>query len=174
MPHPITAAAIAALTTLTLIIALAVHAGGGVGQKAGELSLEPASGGKSISLAQFKGKPVLVVFWAVWCPPCRREIPALKELQAKYAPKGLEVISVGIQYRQTRAAVVDFKTKNSLPYEVLWDAEGKVAQEYSISSVPTNLLIDAEGVVRFRNNSVEPALFAAIEKALPKESTPKG
>ena len=173
MPRP-TFAAFTASAALILLIALAVHAGGVVGQKAGELNLEPASGGKAISLAQFKGKPVLVVFWATWCPPCRREIPALKDLQAKYAPKGLEVISVGIQYRQTRAAVVDFKAKNSLPYEVLWDAEGKVAQDYSISSVPTNLLIDAEGVVRFRNNAVEPALFEAIEKTLPKETAPKG
>ena len=171
MPRPARTLALALSVALTLCAALAVVAGGMVGQKAGELNLEPASGGKAISLSQFKGKPVLLVFWATWCPPCRREIPALKDLQAKYAPQGLEVISVGIQYRQTRDAVVEFKSKNALPYEVLWDSDGKVAQEYGISSVPTNILLDAEGTVRYRSNAIEPPLIEAIEKNLPK---PKG
>lgn len=173
MHRPTRPVAVAFIAVAMLAATLAALAGGLVGQKAGELNLQPASGGKAISLAQLKGKPVLLVFWATWCPPCRREIPALKDLQAKYAPKGLEVISVGIQYRQTREGVVEFKSKNALPYEVLWDSDGKVAQEYAISSVPTNILLDADGTIRFRNNAIEPSLIEAIEKHLPKAAEPK-
>jgi peroxiredoxin len=156
---------------LSLLVVLSALAGGQVGQKANELGLQPAEGGTAVNLAAFKGRPVLIVFWATWCPPCRREIPALKDLREKYASKGLEVISVGISYRQTRQAVVDFTAKNSLPYPVLWDADGKVSEAYQISSVPTNIVVDPEGVVRFRNNSVDPSLFDAIEKLLPKPGT---
>lgn len=173
MPRPARPALFALMAATALGIALTALAGGLVGQKAGELNLQPAAGGKAVSLAQFKGKPVLLVFWATWCPPCRREIPALKELQAKYAPKGLEVVSVGIAYRQTRDGVVEFKSKNALPYEVLWDSDGKVAQEYGISSVPTNILVDAGGTVRFRSNALEPRLIEAIEKVLPQAAPPK-
>lgn len=158
----------AAFASAFVILALAAPAGGFVGQKAGDLNLEPATGGKAVSLAKFKGKPVLVVFWATWCPPCRREIPSLKEIHAKYGAKGLQIVSVGISYRQSREAVAEFKGKNALPYEVLWDAEGLAAKDYAISSVPTNILVDSDGMVRHRSNSIDPSLAGAIERYLPK------
>ena len=133
---------------LAALTCLAIWAGSAVGQQAKDFKLEPAGGGKAVSLSQLKGKPVLIIFWATWCMPCRREVPQLKELYNKYSPKGLQVISVGIPYRQTRQALAEFKTKNELPYEVLWDADNKASEAYQVSAVPTNVLLDAEGVVR--------------------------
>jgi peroxiredoxin len=152
------------VVTVGMLWVLGALAGGLVGQPADDLKLEPAAGGKAVSLAQFKGKPVLLIFWATWCPPCRREIPAIKDLYSKYGAKGLEVVTVCINSRQTRQIVSDFKEKNELPYEVLWDGNNSAADAYQIRAVPTNFLLDSDGVIRLRSNAIEQQMVDLIEQ----------
>ncbi len=157
------------LPALALVWITGAYAGHRIGDKATDFSLEPAAGGEAVSLSQFKGKPVLVVFWATWCPPCRREMPVLKKLHEKYGPMGLEIVSVSIPYRQTRESVVKFQEKYDLPFSVLWDSENAASRHYQVSQVPTNFFVDPEGVVRLRAHSLSPELEdLIIEHTAPK------
>ncbi len=145
---------------------LAQSAGVAVGQKAPDFKLEPVGGGKPMSLQQIHGKAVVVVFWATWCPPCRREIPALKDFYQTYTPKGVQVVTVTIDFRQTREDVVQFEQKYELPYIVLWDSGNKVSDVWGVEGIPTNLVLDADGIVRYRGHEVDAEMVSAVDSIL--------
>lgn len=133
--------------------------------KAPLLKLEPVGGGVPISLEQFKGKPVLVVFWATWCGYCKSEMPLLKQLSDTYVAKGLRVVTVGGPSRQTEEDVVKFQMKEQLPFIVLWDAEGTAMQDWGITAFPTNFFVDAEGVVRYRGAALGDQVTQLVQEA---------
>ena len=164
MTMPKTRIALSAATVLVALLwLLSSWAGNSVGQPAENFSLSPAEGGKAVSLAQFKGKPTMVVFWATWCPPCRREIPVLKNIHRDYSSKGLQMVSVAIAYRETREDVVRFKKSNELPYLVLWDDENKISEKYGVEGIPTVLLLDSKGVIRYRSHHMDDGFMAVLE-----------
>lgn len=105
----------------------------------------PDLAGKSVSLSSFKGRVVLVDFWATWCPPCRESIPAIKKLHTEYAPKGLEVL--GISVDENPAAVGPFVKKNEIPYTILLGGESDVSERYSVRGIPAIYLVDQSGNV---------------------------
>ncbi len=133
------------------------------GKPADDFSLQPVEGGKAISLSQLKGKPTLVVFWATWCPPCRREIPVLKEMYVKYGTK-LNMVGVAVNYRQTQQEVANFSRANGLQYTILWDAENKAADNYCVSGIPTVVLVDPQGIVQYRGNQITDQLTGLLER----------
>jgi peroxiredoxin len=96
--------------------------------------------GKTFKLSKYSGNPVLLFFGTTWCPACRAEIPAYKEIFATYSPKGLKVIYVNIGESSKRVA--RFAEVNSLPYMVLIDENENVADLYGIIGVPTLILLD--------------------------------
>ncbi|MDQ3199885.1 MAG: TlpA family protein disulfide reductase [Verrucomicrobiota bacterium] len=101
---------------------------------------------KPVKLSDFKGKVVVLNFWATWCPPCRAEIPALISLQQQYSPRGLVVIGVALD--QGGAAVVKpFVKKMEIDYfNVIGDQ--KMTQAYGgITVVPTTFIIDRQGKI---------------------------
>jgi thiol-disulfide isomerase/thioredoxin len=159
-----------ALLCASLLAVIPLCAGSDVGQTAGEFSLQPPEGGKSVSLKDFKGKPTLVVFWATWCGPCRREIPDLKDLHKNYSQKGLQLVAVAINFKETREDVVRFKKASELPYLVLWDEGNKVSDSYAVDGVPTLLLLDDKGVVRYRSHQIDRAMVQLIDTL----TTPQG
>jgi len=147
--------------------ALRAQASGvGPGQTAPDFQLAPVGGGKAFNLSQFKGKPVVLVFWATWCPPCRREIPALKDLYQTYTAKGVQVVTVTINFRQNEQDVIQFRQKYELPYIILWDKENKVSEDWGVDGIPTNFVLDRKGVVRFRSNGLDEDLVQALEGTL--------
>lgn len=152
-----------ALLSLGALALLPCFAGIDVGQAAENFSLQPAEGGKAVSLLDFKGKPTLVVFWATWCPPCRREIPELKDIHKNYAAKGLQMVTVAINYRETREDVIRFKQVNELPYLVLWDEENKTYSTYSVEGIPTVILLDSSGVIKYRGHQINDDLMRLLD-----------
>jgi peroxiredoxin len=113
-------------------------------KKALDFALEDLNGNK-IKLINYKGQGVLLVFSTTWCSYCRKEIPQLKELYAKYKEKGLEIINIDIQESKDRVSA--FTLKHKLPYIVLLDTDGKVASMYGVRGVPTKVLISKEGKI---------------------------
>ena len=99
--------------------------------------------GKPLELASYRGKVVILDFWATWCPPCRAEIPHFKSLIAAYKSKGFEMI--GIAVGEEEGAVKSFAQANGIPYS-LAVGSGQVERAYGgIRGIPTTFLIDKKG-----------------------------
>ena len=104
--------------------------------------------GRPISLADYRGKVVLLDFWATWCVPCIAEMPNVRAVYEKYHTKGFEVI--GISFDLDETALHKFIKENQLPWRQIFAGERRrssVAQKYRIKGIPTQFLIDREGKV---------------------------
>jgi len=99
--------------------------------------------GREVSLGGLRGRPVLIVFGTTWCPYCREEIPRIKEIYAKGRGKNLEVLNVYINEADRKVA--DFAARYALPYPVLLDRDGKVAERYQVRGVPMLVLVNGQG-----------------------------
>lgn len=124
----------------------------------------------SVSLAGLRGQVVLMNVWATWCGPCRKEIPELRGLHAKYKDRGLKVIGVSVDADGSDDAIRDFLKEFRMDYTVWRDASETVQATFRMSGVPTTFVIDRQGVLRWRSTgAIEPGdstLTRAIEAAL--------
>ena len=106
-------------------------------------------GGKTFKLSDFRGRKVVLVFWASWCPDCRAEVPALKAMQASANPE--KVAFVSVSFDRTLEALQKFVAENELPGVQLFDASGKkesaVGTAYGVKWIPALYLIDEKGKV---------------------------
>jgi len=132
--------------------------------------------GKEFDWAKYKGKVVLVDFWATWCGPCRAEIPNIIEMHEDYHARGFEV--VGISLDRTKDAATDYMEEKKLPWVSLFDPEPakgaeKMTEYYGIFAIPQAILVDREGNV-VSLNARGPELGRLLEKHLgPREKSKK-
>jgi len=131
------------------------------GDKAPDFRLTKIGGGE-VSLSDYRGKVVLLNFWATWCPPCREEMPLFKDVYKKYRDNGFEIIAVSTD--ASTDVVKDFISEYSIKFVVLHDREGKLSSLYGIQGLPTSFLIDREGIVV----KVRLGEYKEIEKDLKK------
>lgn len=105
--------------------------------------------GKEIALSQYRGKVVLLEFWATWCPPCRATVPELIALQKKYRGKDFSVLGVSVddEGENRRAELSAFSKQFNINYPVLMGSDS-VARAYEIWSIPRSFLIDRSGKIR--------------------------
>ncbi|MGD7008285.1 TlpA family protein disulfide reductase [Metabacillus sp. 84] len=117
------------------------------GNKAPEFSL-PLINGNEAHLADYKGKKVIVNFWATWCPPCKEEIPELKEISAKHSD---DLVVLAINYTGSEAseeAVRTFVDSHAMKFPVLMDVNSEVLSQYEVFSYPTTYFLDEEGIIQ--------------------------
>ena len=130
------------------------------GTTAPAIATLPASDGKSYSLAQYKGKVVVLEFYAPWCPHCQNETTALKQLQQEYGAKGVQVLSVsaspyGRNYEagdQTAISMSDiqwFSSNFHLNYPALFDPSLKAGTDYKVTGFPTLYIVNKQGVITY-------------------------
>jgi peroxiredoxin len=100
--------------------------------------------GKDVSLKDFRGKVVLLEFWATWCPPCRASVPELIKLDERF--KGRDFALIAVSLDDNTEAVKEFVKEKGIPYTVLMD-DRKASEEYGVFSIPTSFIIDRNGVV---------------------------
>jgi peroxiredoxin len=122
--------------------------------------------GKNVKLSDFKGKVVLLEFWATWCPPCRASVPGLEKLHKAYKEKGLAVLAVSMDsgdWDAVKAFIADY----GITYTVLKGTD-EVAAQYSVRTIPTLLILDKEGKItkRYLGFSSEDELERDIKAAL--------
>jgi thiol-disulfide isomerase/thioredoxin len=106
--------------------------------------------GEEISLEKYRGKIVLIDFWATWCPPCREEMPHIKEIAAKYAGNDNFVI-IGINMDADRDALKKYLKSENITWSQYFDGggwENKISRLYGITSIPNSVIVDQNGVMR--------------------------
>lgn len=109
---------------------------------------------KTVTLADFKGQPVLVNLWATWCTPCVAEMPALDKLQAKYPKTKFRVVAVSVDMTSMKT-VTDFFAKHGIrTLDAYWDKDRQTLLKWSYAGLPTSYLLDAEGGVVKRYDGV--------------------
>ncbi len=101
--------------------------------------------GREISLSQYRGKVVILDFWATWCGPCRMSMPLLEKLQEEN-PGSLKLLAINLE--EPLDQVRDYVARQNIRSTVLLDEEGKVGRVYGSESIPMQILIDKEGIVR--------------------------
>ncbi len=116
-----------------------------VGKSAPDFQLENLDG-QFISLSSLKGKPMLINFWATWCPPCRLEMPYLQQIYDEWSAKGLVMVSVNMG--ESASTVINFMKSYSLSFPVLLDTRQNVAAKYNIRGIPTTFFVDKDGIIR--------------------------
>lgn len=102
--------------------------------------------GKKASLGDFRGKVVLLNFFATWCPPCRAEMPDLEATYKELKGKGLEIVAIDLQ--EDNATVSGFTKSLGLTFPILLDRGADVFGQYHITGLPTTFFIDRDGVIR--------------------------
>jgi thiol-disulfide isomerase/thioredoxin len=102
--------------------------------------------GKTVSLRGLRGRPVLLNFWATWCPPCRAEMPYLQQVFEEWQGKELAVLTIDIG--ESRATVQNYLQSYNLALPVLLDTKKTVAYKYGFRYVPTTFFIDKDGVIQ--------------------------
>jgi peroxiredoxin len=101
--------------------------------------------GEEVTMDDYLGRPVVLNFWATWCPPCRAEVPHFQEASVKYNGKAT---IVGIDQGEPSSVVTDFANSFALSYPLLLDQDNSVNRQYGVTALPTTVFVDAQGVVR--------------------------
>ncbi len=104
--------------------------------------------GDTFTLADFRGQPVIVNFWATWCPPCRREMPGLVKAYEEHKDDGLMILEVDVA--EPPEAVAQFVQEYDMTMPVILDQRQEVTRLYRTDSFPTSFFIDKDGVIQVR------------------------
>jgi thiol-disulfide isomerase/thioredoxin len=116
---------------------------------AGLVSHAQAATPSRLDLSPHKGKVVYVDFWASWCVPCRDSFPWMQAMQAKYAAKGLVIVSVNVD--EVRADAERFLAKYGRGIAVQYDNAGAIAKEYDLKGMPSSFLVNRAGAASFKH-----------------------
>ncbi len=136
------------------------------GQRAPDFTLNDLNG-RAFTLSELRDKkPVLLIFWATWCPACRQAIPSFSKLHAQYAQKGLEVIALNIASNDPLPRVKRFQEETKMPYRILYDEKTDVSRLYAVFGIPTSMLIDRDGIIQFRGNALPANINQMVDKLL--------
>jgi thiol-disulfide isomerase/thioredoxin len=110
--------------------------------------------GKNLKLSEMRGNVVLINFWASWCGPCRQEMPLLNNLHNKYAPLGFTVIGVNVEEKTENAR--GFIKDTPVDFPILLDNRNQVSKLYKVVAMPTTVVVDRDGNMRFLHHGYVP------------------
>ncbi len=131
----------------------------------------PARGGGEIDLTALRGKPVLVNFWATWCPPCREEMPSLTRLAQSFDPQSFEVVTVSVDdgWEPVDKFLASQKiASRKTPFRVALDEGAKISRTYGTTKFPESYLLDRDGKLRLKfvgpRNWMDPNVATLLEQ----------
>ncbi len=153
-----------------------------IGKPAPQFSLQDLHGNK-VSLADYKGKAVLINFWATWCGPCKVETPWLVDLRNQYAGKGFEILGISAEgddlapndkdgWARDKTAIADFVQRMHMPYPVLIDGDSLAKPYGGLDAMPTSFFVDRSGKIVAATMGItsKDDIEANIQKALNSSS----
>ncbi len=139
-----------AATALLLLVSLGAQAGAGAGAALGSdapaFQLQAMSG-KPEDLARYKGQVVMINFWATWCGPCREEMPKLEAIHKRYKARGFTMLGVNVE--PDSAEAVKWLAQRPVTFPILFDTDSKVSKLYSVSTMPSTVIVDRQGKLRW-------------------------
>lgn len=103
---------------------------------------------QDISLSDFKGTPVILNFWASWCPPCKAEMPSFEKAYQEFSGSGLKIIAINATSQDSIADVSFFIEEYGITFPVPLDKTGEVSNDFLVHSLPTTYFIDKDGLIR--------------------------
>lgn len=125
-----------------------------VGETAPDFTLSTLDGKETFTLSELRGQVVYLDFWASWCGPCRASFPEVKGLHEAYKGRPFRVLAVSLDRRA--ADGIKFLEAQKAPFPSVFDEGGKVATRFGVQSIPSALLIDAEGKVAYSAVGFDP------------------
>ena len=138
-----------------------------VGDRAPDFEVQ-ADNGRTLTLDNYKGKVLVLNFWATWCPPCVAELPSLNDMSKQLEGSGVVVLGVSVDRNQP--AYEEFLRRFGVAFETARDPEGEVSSAYGTFKFPETYVIDKEGIVRQKHinsqNWLDPAIIGGIKALL--------
>jgi peroxiredoxin len=141
------------LLCCTIGIATTASAANTTKSPAADFTLKSNSG-SNIKLSELRGQVVMINFWASWCGPCRQEMPLLEQLYKKYQPMGFTLLGVNVEDDPNEAT--KWLKGKEVSFPILFDNESKVSELYNVSAMPTTLIIDRDGNMRYYHRGYVP------------------
>lgn len=135
------------------------------GSNALEFEIEDFEG-NIVKLSDYKGKVVLIDFWASWCSPCKKAIPELDKLQKKYNDKGLVILGINLDERKLKAEKFLEKLQPTPSFIMLYDEKQVTPSLYKIEGMPTSIIIDKKGKIRFSHKGFSESTKSEYENEI--------
>lgn len=153
------------IKTIAMTAALALCAGqtsaANTSGPAPDFTLKSRSG-ENIKLSELRGQVVMINFWASWCGPCRQEMPLLDQIYQRYEPMGFTLLGVNVEEDSSAADRVLKEIPVSFP--VLYDNKSQVSASYQVRAMPSTVLIDRDGKVRYLHEGYHPGYEDEYQK----------
>jgi peroxiredoxin len=137
--------------------------------QAPDFDLEDANG-ERIGLSDFRGRPLIVNFWATWCPPCRQEMPSMQRAWEQLSDEGIGLVAINVG--EDADTIFQFTADYPVEFPLPMDLDSKIVQAWPVKGLPTTFVVDAEGRLAFRavggREWDDPQLLDAVRALLPK------
>ncbi|MCJ7732949.1 MAG: TlpA family protein disulfide reductase [Anaerolineales bacterium] len=104
--------------------------------------------GKELDLEDLRGNPIILNFWASWCPPCRAEMPDFQQTYQEFQETDLQIIAINATDQDSLKGMMAFVNQHNLKFPIILDSTGETSQAYHVHSLPTSYFIDREGRIK--------------------------
>ncbi|HUT04614.1 MAG TPA: TlpA disulfide reductase family protein [bacterium] len=156
---------VACLILLALLSTCLLAAEGNPAKAAPNFTLTDVNTGKQVSLSDFKGKVVVIDFWATWCIPCRKALKFYEKLYREKRDEGLVIIAVSIDQREKKLR--NYVSNHPISFNVLHDPDKTVMKKFKVFKVPTTYIVDRDGKIQSKYVGIlEKVIEARVEELL--------
>jgi thiol-disulfide isomerase/thioredoxin len=142
-----------ATALLALLACVSLSGATGAAATAPDFRLANRAGGET-TLAGLRGQVVMINFWASWCGPCRQEFPALDQMYRKYKPMGFTMVGINVESEKSDAE--RFLGISPVSFPILFVPQNSVSGSYGVKAMPTSVLVDRQGRLRWQHRAYQP------------------
>ncbi len=136
-----------------------------VGSKAPDFSADDLNGTK-IAVSDFSGKVIVLDFWASWCVPCKKSMPHLIELYKELKDSSLSIIAINLDDEKSKISSFEKSIGMEIPFPVIFDKNSKLPALYNVEGMPTTIVIDKLGIIKFKETGFENDIKEKLDKLI--------